>query len=110
MGQIGNKARLVSLNGVDEHVVVYNTENGTWAIMRLVKTKNETLFDAHINDEDGIWHSTNDALLIMEQESGAKGMTADLRVEMNKVLDEIRMGEPLSHDESLDLFGNEELN
>ena len=110
MDQIGNKARLVSLNGVDRYVIMYHTENGTWAIMRLVETRNETLFDAHLNDEDGIWHSTNDALLIMEQESGAKGMTADLRVEMNKVLDEIRMSEPLSHDESLDLFENEEFN
>jgi hypothetical protein len=108
--QIGNKARLVSLNGIDEHVVIYHTEKGTWAIMRLVKTKNETLFDAHINDEGGIWHSTNDALEIMEQESGVRSMTADLRVEMNKVLHEIRMGEPLSHDESLDIFGDAELN
>ena len=110
MEQIGNKARLVSLNGVDEHVVIYNTEKGTWAIMRLVKTKNETLFDADINDEGGIWHSTNDALEIMERESGVKSMTADLRVEMNKVLHEIRSGEPLSHDESLDIFGDAELN
>ena len=110
MEKIGNKARLVSLNGIDRYVIMYHTENGTWAIMRLVETRNETLFDAHLNDEDGIWHSTNDALLIMEQESGAKGMTADLRVEMNKVLDEIRMSEPLSHDESLDLFENEEFN
>ncbi len=64
----------------------------------------------YLNDEDGIWHTTNDALLIMEQESGAKSMTADLRVEMNKILHEIRMGEPLSHDQSLDLFGNAEFN
>ena len=110
MEQVGNKARLVSLNGIDSYVIMYNTENGTWAIMRLVETRNETLFDAHINDEGGIWHSTNDALLIMEQESGAKSMTADLRVEMNKVLHEIRSGEPLSHDQSLDLFGNAEFN
>jgi hypothetical protein len=108
--QIGNKARLVSLNGVDRHVIVYHTENGTWAIMRLVETKNETLFDANINDEGGIWHSTNDALEIMEQESGVKSMTADLRVEMNKILHEIRSGEPLSHDESLDIFGGAEFN
>lgn len=93
MELLKNRARVCVLNGIDRHLIVYDPNKGLWGIMRIVQTRNEELYDAHINDDGGVWHSTNDVLEIMEQESGVKTMTADNRVAMNKILHEIRTGD-----------------
>jgi hypothetical protein len=94
-----NRARVVRFNGVDDHLIVYDPNEGLWSVMRIVETNDEPLYEPKLGDGEAMWYSTNAALNILEGELHISKVTTTHRSELAKILWEIRTSDPESERE-----------
>lgn len=99
MELLENRARVVRFNGVDDHLIVYDPNEGLWSVMRIVETNDEPLYEPKLGDDEAMWYSTNAALNILEGELHISKVTTTHRSELAKILWEIRTSDPESERE-----------